>query len=288
MSSKKNEISSAESRFVSSLIASGIAELATLPTDVAKVRLQVQTSLSSTAPKYKGMFHCIFQIQREEGTLALWKGWKPALLRQCCYSSLSLVLYEPIRNFFTADRQPTFLQRLLSGGTAGALSILAFNWTEVVKTKMQTNLSSTTESIVSTVRRIYTANGLRATLFAGVEANVMRTFLVNAAELGTYDEVKSVLLTPVLGDGGLSHLGASGIAGVASALVSTPADVIKTRLMNQAGESKSLNPITMFGKILKEEKPSAFYKGFIPICVRKVIWCTVFFVSYEQIKSSFN
>lgn len=39
----------------------------------------------------------------------------------------------------------------------------------------------------------------------GLWPNVTRTFLVNAAELGTYDEAKSRLV-PILGDGFLAHV----------------------------------------------------------------------------------
>ena len=39
----------------------------------------------------------------------------------------------------------------------------------------------------------------------GLWPNVTRTFLVNAAELGTYDEAKSRLV-PILGDGFFAHV----------------------------------------------------------------------------------
>ena len=39
----------------------------------------------------------------------------------------------------------------------------------------------------------------------GLWPNVTRTFLVNAAELGTYDEAKSRLV-PLLGDGFIAHV----------------------------------------------------------------------------------
>ena len=32
----------------------------------------------------------------------------------------------------------------------------------------------------------------------------------------------------------------------------------------------------------REEGPSALYKGFLPIFIRKVIWCSSFFVVYEM------
>ncbi|CAE7892599.1 Slc25a34, partial [Symbiodinium microadriaticum] len=85
-------------RFVASALGATIAETAlpvTLPTDVVKVRLQVQQS-----GKYGGFLDCLLQTARQEGPTALWKGLAPALLRQISYTSLSLVIYEPIREFY--------------------------------------------------------------------------------------------------------------------------------------------------------------------------------------------
>ena len=77
---------------------------------------------------------------KEEGLGALWKGYYPALIRQVCYSSLALVIYEPIRNTFCGDaNEATFLQRLMAGGTAGAISITIFNPTG--RTQMQMSQS---------------------------------------------------------------------------------------------------------------------------------------------------
>ena len=38
--------------------------------------------------------------------------------------------------------------------------------------------------------------------------------------------------------------------------------------------------------ILRNEGGQALYKGFVPIVVRKVGWCSIFFVSYEKIRRS--
>merc|ERR1719203_1081319 len=134
------------------------------------------------------------------------------------------------------------------------------------------------------ISRVWAADGL-AGFWAGVKPNVARTFLVNAAELGTYDEAKSQL-TPYLGDGLLSHVGASGCAGFISACVSTPADVVKTRMMNSAGGKQQYSSMPHAAyRILLDEGPLALYRGFLPILVRKLIWCTVFFVIYEQLRN---
>lgn len=278
-------------RFVASGLGALVAETLTLPTDVVKVRLQVQQNQGGVG-KYTGFVDCLFKIAKEEGKLALWKGLTPALVRQVCYTSMSLVIYEPIRDFYSqvipgqVGAGPTYAQRLAAGGTAGALAIAVFNPVEVVKTQVQTNQSGNL-SMMEVVRRVWTRHGLPG-FWAGVRPNVMRTFLVNAAELGTYDEAKSRLV-PLLGDGLLAHVGASGCAGFVSACVSTPADVVKTRLMNSAGGEQKYRGMLHAGwRILCDEGPSALYKGFFPICVRKLLWCASFFVCYERIRQAVN
>jgi hypothetical protein len=275
----------AGARFIASSVACAIAESLTLPTDVAKTRLQVQNN-AAKGVQYSGMFDCLKKTAKSEGLTACWKGLQPALLRQVCYGSLSLVLYEPIRKQICGNSpEPTFFQRLLAGGSAGAISISIFNPTEVIKTQIQT--ASTSKTMRSVVQNVYSQGGILA-FWSGIQPNIARTFLVNAAELGTYDEAKTRIV-PYTGDNALAHISASGIAGVTSALISTPADVIKTRLMDTAGASTNRpGVIGTFVSTMREEGPGAFYKGFVPIVVRKVLWCTAFFVSYEQIRLIVN
>jgi len=294
-------MSDAISRFGASAIGAAIAETVTLPTDVVKVRLQVQqaaggSSASTATPQFSGVGDCLLKTARQEGPLALWKGLTPALVRQVSYTSLSLVIYEPIREAYgrvlstSSDEakpsKPTYLQRLLAGGTAGGVAISAFNPTEVVKTQVQSHRGEPL-SMSTVISRVWAKDGVCG-FWAGVRPNVARTFLVNAAELGTYDEAKS-RLEPHLGKGLLAHVGASGCAGFTSACVSTPADVVKTRLMNAAGGQQQYRGMIHAGaRIAIDEGPLALYKGFVPICVRKLVWCAVFFVSYERLRDAFN
>ena len=90
---------------------------------------------------------------------------------------------------------------------------------------------------------------------------------------GTYDHAKHMLI-PYVGDNFFSHIGASGIAGFASASVSTPADVVKTRLMNQAGAQGSGNVYKgmahCFTTVLREEGVFALYVFFSVIGAREL------------------
>lgn len=266
-------------RFIASSIGALVAEVITLPADVAKTRLQVQRG-SGACLRYHGFVDCLIVTSREEGMAACWRGLAPALLRQVCYSSLSMVLYEPIRDLIGDDG---FSQKLMAGGTAGAISIAVFNWTEVIKTQLQTSHKGATMSGVA--KSVYKKEGLLG-FWAGLQPNVARTFLVNAAELGTYDQAKQGFL-PLCGENNqwMAHLGASAVAGVTSAVVSTPADVIKTRLMNQAGHGHNYSGVLdAVRSTLEKEGVRALYKGFTPILLRKLMWTSIFFQVYERIR----
>jgi hypothetical protein len=277
-------------RFGASLVAAGVAEVLTLPIDQAKVRLQVQQVRADGSRQYAGMVDCIRQTRATEGGAALWKGLQPSLLRQCCYTSLSMVLYEPVRDAVVAatgglggDGKPGFAQRLLAGGTAGGVAIAVFNWTEVLKTRMQTSKTKVTMREVA--REVLAKDGPLG-FWKGLKPNVARTFMVNAAELGTYDQVKTMLV-PHVGDNPLAHLGASSVSAVCSALTSTPADVIKSRLMNSsaAGAPQYSGVVDALTTIVRVEGAGALYKGFTPIIVRKVLWVSSFFLLYEQLRA---
>lgn len=278
------EGSSAGVRLLASAIGAGIAEATTLPTDVAKVRLQLQSS-SLGELRYHGMVDCIMKVARVEGLRALWKGIVPALIRQVSYHSFTFVLYEPIRDMVSIvlgmeAARSNYLQRLLAAGSSAAIAITLFNPTEVLKTQMQSSSGNLTMKEVA--KKVWNKDGFKG-FWPGLRPNVVRTFLVNGAEIGTYDESKLLLLESV-GDGLVAHISASFVAGLASACVSTPADVVKTRFMNAAGSDQAYKGIMHTAySILRDEGFLALYKGFLLIVCRKLIWCTVFFVIYERL-----
>jgi len=272
-------------RFVASAAAAGWSEVATLPIDVTKVRLQM--SLAAAPPS--GQMGVAWGIVANEGASALWKGLVPALIRQCSYTGLSLVLYEPIRDTLApgvAKHDMPFWKRVVAGGTAGGASIFVMNWTDVIKTRMQS--SAEPLSFGPTFRQVWNQHGLRG-LWAGSIPNVARCFVGNAAELGCYDQFKTMLVVSPYAvftdDATASHLAASTGAGFVSSLVSAPVDVMKTRI--QSGlEEQSLVKVAL--NIVRREGFLAFYKGFWPLFQRKVVWTVIFFTAYEKFRAGLS
>jgi hypothetical protein len=133
----KAEIEPQWSRFLAGGAASATAEMLTLPIDITKVRLQAQRSGPATGGKpavhYNGMLHAAQTMIKHEGPASLWNGATPALLRQVSYTSICMVLYEPLRNFFGANAtqgangEVPFINKFLAGGFAGAIGISIAN-----------------------------------------------------------------------------------------------------------------------------------------------------------------
>ncbi|CAK9140056.1 unnamed protein product [Ilex paraguariensis] len=64
--------------------------------------------------------------------------------------------------------------------------------------------------------------------------NVQRAFLVNLGELACYDHAKrSIIENQIFSDNIYAHTLASIMSGLSATVLSCPADVVKTRMMNQ-------------------------------------------------------
>ncbi len=117
-------------------VAGCIAEIATIPLDTAKVRLQVQ----SNQGKYRGMLHCIKTMAAQEGILSLYKGLNAGLQRQLVFASLRIGLYQPVKQFYVGKDHVgpiSVFYRILAALTTGAIGISIANPTDVVKIRFQ-------------------------------------------------------------------------------------------------------------------------------------------------------
>lgn len=138
------------------------------------------------------------------------------------------------------------------------------------------------------LKRIVQAEGFQG-LWNGVFPNLQRAFLVNMGELACYDHAKGfVIQNRIAEDNIYAHTLASTMSGLAATALSCPADVVKTRMMNQAAtnEGKVLynSSYECLVKTVKVEGIRALWKGFLPTWARLGPWQFVFWVSYEKFR----
>lgn len=294
------------SKFVLSACAASVAELVTFPLDLTKTRLQIQGEAAQKqhgeaglAGPYRGMVRTAVGIVQEEGLLKLWQGATPAVYRHIVYSGVRMVAYEQIRDspLGKGDSKVFPLWKSVVGGMmAGAIGQFFASPTDLVKVQMQMEGKRRLEGKPPRVRGVYHAfvtilskGGIRG-LWAGWVPNVQRAALVNMGDLTTYDTVKHYLLRNTnLKDNSICHSISSICSGLVAATLGTPADVIKTRIMNQPRDKHGRGILyksstDCFIQAVRGEGFLSLYKGFIPTWMRMAPWSLVFWLTYEQIR----
>lgn len=88
----------------------------------------------------------------------------------------------------------------------------------------------------------------------------------------------------------LVHVASSVCAGLVAATMGTPADVVKTRIMNQPVDSAGRGllykgSVDCLMQTVSKEGFFALYKGFLPVWIRMAPWSLTFWLSFEQIRS---
>lgn len=126
-------------------------------------------------------------------------------------------------------------------------------------------------------------------LWKGVSANVQRAFLVNMGELACYDHAKRFIIRNQICDDNIyAHTLSSIMSGLSATALSCPADVVKTRMMNQTAsvedKIKYRNSLDCLVKTVRIEGLRALWKGFLPTWARLGPWQFVFWVSYEKFR----
>lgn len=303
---KYNYADSFWATYLISVFAASIAETVTYPLDLTKTRLQIQGEAAATATagglkkaKYRGMFATARGIVREEGALKLWQGVTPALYRHVVYSGVRIVTYDSLRRKLRNGSNDFALWKsALSGVGAGALAQWLASPADLVKVHIQMEgkrrlmgMEPRVHGAAHAFREIVARGGI-AGLWKGSVPNVQRAALVNLGDLTTYDTVKHFVMKKTgLPDCHLVHVISSICAGLVAATMGTPADVVKTRVMNQPTDLHG-NGLLYKGAIdclqqtIGKEGFFALYKGFLPVWIRMAPWSLTFWLSFEQIRSS--
>lgn len=250
-------------------------EAALYPIDTIKTRLQAMRS--------GGGFGALI---KNGGGRSLYAGVWGNLVGVAPASAVFMAVYEPVKKAVIASQpeERSFLGPLAAGVAAGLVSSIIRVPTEVVKTRMQTGEF---KHAFTALKTIVAREGARG-IFAGYGSFLLRDLPFDAIEFVTYEQLKKGYKKLVLKDsrdlnpGEHSIFGAG--AGAATGLVTTPLDVLKTRLMIQGQAGKYKNVWDCAVKICQEEGASALLKGWQP----RVIWIgvggSVFFTVLEASK----
>ncbi|XP_021255700.1 calcium-binding mitochondrial carrier protein Aralar1 isoform X3 [Numida meleagris] len=284
------QIAESAYRFTLGSIAGAVGATAVYPIDLVKTRMQNQRSTGSVVGElmYKNSFDCFKKVLRYEGFFGLYRGLLPQLIGVAPEKAIKLTVNDFVRDKFTKkDGSIPLPAEILAGGCAGASQVIFTNPLEIVKIRLQVAGEITTGPRVSALS-VMKDLGLLG-LYKGAKACFLRDIPFSAIYFPVYAHSKLMLADENGHVGGLNLLAAGAIAGVPAASLVTPADVIKTRLQvaARAGQTTYSGVIDCFGKILREEGPSAFWKGAAARVFRSSPQFGVTLVTYELLQRWF-
>ncbi|KAE7999394.1 hypothetical protein FH972_003830 [Carpinus fangiana] len=117
---------------------------ATYPMDMVRGRLTVQTEKSPY--RYRGIFHALSTVLREEGPRALYKGWVPSVIGVIPYAGLNFGVYESLKAWLIKtkpyglvndDCELSVPTKLACGAAAGTVGQTVAYPLDVIRRRMQ-------------------------------------------------------------------------------------------------------------------------------------------------------
>jgi len=253
------------------------------PLDTIKTRLQLQYKGGST--QYKGIVDCGRQIITKEGLPAMYKGLSPFVIHLMTKYIMRFFINFRIREALAdANGETTLLQNIFAGMTAGTLEALVIVTPfEVVKTRLQAQKGAIIGEGKSALKfrgpihvlmHVLKKEGPKG-LWRGCSPTVFRQASNQACMFSTYAFIREKILGNPKDLGVVPTAATALLAATVGPLFNCPADVIKTRLMNQS--LSMADPVyglkykgfaDAYFKIWKEEGYLAMYKGIGPRLAR--------------------
>ncbi|SCV00697.1 LANO_0F08152g1_1 [Lachancea nothofagi CBS 11611] len=254
--------------FLLGSIAGCIGATAVYPIDLVKTRMQAQRNFS----QYKNTFDCLAKIISREGIRGIYSGLGPQLIGVSPEKAIKLTVNDYVRRqLMDKSQRLTLPLEILSGAAAGMCQVVFTNPLEVVKIRLQVRSEYSSSSLSSKVNAISIVKelGIKG-LYRGVGACLMRDVPFSAIYFPTYAHLKKDLFNYDPQDKTKRSrlhtwqlLTAGGLAGMPAAYLTTPFDVIKTRLQiaPKEGETKYNGIFHAAKTILREESFKSFFKG---------------------------
>ncbi|KAI8337381.1 mitochondrial carrier domain-containing protein [Choanephora cucurbitarum] len=251
-----------------------VARTITHPIDTINIRLQT-TTLRSTQPRSAHVFKTIIFPdlvdrntsfkEKMQSIKGLYRGLPVALFFAVPALSVYLSCYESTKQKLSTTYhvpQDSSLNHLISGCAAEVAGGLLFTPMEVMKNRLQTQRGQHVRLRLF-VSNIYKQEGLRG-FFRGYWMGLAVFVPHSMAYFATYEKLKQWVLSKVDKKHFGIYMACSSTAGVASILISTPLDIIKTRWQISAAEQGKAyrdGPIAIAKNMLLKEGRGAFVRG---------------------------
>uniref|UniRef100_A0A061R0Q2 Mitochondrial carrier family n=1 Tax=Tetraselmis sp. GSL018 TaxID=582737 RepID=A0A061R0Q2_9CHLO len=263
------------------------------PADTVKAQLQVQGC--ATSKRYANTLNAVLQIASSEGISGFYRGFNIVLLGTAPGNMAYFGGYE-----FGKLLVPTgsgFFGDLAVGAAAQLVAGAVYNPFDIIKERLQAQVL---------MRDVYSYKGTREAmahlLRRGRPADLLRGYWVtnlawipwNAIYIAGYEAARQGAAARLCRSGSVEDLPSWAVASCAftaasgAALVTSPADVVKTRLqvLAAAHGSSGLNARRVAWDIWRKEGFRGFFAGSLPRVLSIASESAIVWLLYEKLKSS--
>ena len=296
MSNNKDQLK--QSSFLLDFMLAGVAatigKTSTAPLDRVKLLLQNQHTISVLEKPYFGMLDCLKKLIINEGYFSLWRGNLINVIRYFPNQALNFAFKDTFKKYFSKhDPKKEFLKyflgNCLSGGLAGSISLMILHPIDLVRTRLATDNKNKSglrkfNGTIDCFKKLYLEEGGIKSLYRGIVVSVVGIFLYRALYFGGYDSLKGTLITDDT-NFFLKWFMAQSIT-VMSGMCMYPLDTVRRRIIIQGGEIEKNyeNSFDCLRKILIQEGPKGYYKGFMTNAIR-TLGSSIVLVLYDEFQT---
>mmetsp|Transcript_33629 Transcript_33629/g.60867 ORF Transcript_33629/g.60867 Transcript_33629/m.60867 type:complete len:292 (-) Transcript_33629:66-941(-) len=277
-------------------IAGIMADAITHPLSTVKTRIQVQGSGGGAhgAVAYRGITHCLAHTLRNEGPVALYRGFGAVVVGAAPAQGLYFAGYETAKTFLGGGQSG--IGNFASGIAAQLCGSFVWVPMDVVKERLQAQgqikVTQTYTGSFHAFKQILAHEGVMG-LFRAYPIHQVTWAPFNGCYFAVYEKCKQLCIDAGYEDGHdnlepIAQVSCGATAGVVAASITNPVDVLKTRLQVAMANPEMFpykNSLGALRHLIEHEGAMALMDG----ALARVIWLTprltICVAAYERIKA---
>lgn len=245
------------------------------PLDTIKTKLQAK----GAKDLYNGTFDAIAKTFQSKGVLGFYSGVSAVIVGSTFSSAMYFGTCEFGKSVLSKFDYPTVLIPPTAGAMGNIISSAIMVPKELITQRMQTGAKGRSWEVLL---RILEKDGILG-LYAGYSATLLRNLPAGVLSYSSFEYLKAAVLskTNQTNLNPLQSVLCGALAGATSATLTTPLDVVKTRLMTQIHRDTAAGVSATVKQILRDEGWVGFTHGMGPRVIHSACFSALGYFAFE-------
>jgi len=168
----------------------GVSEAILVVTPMETLKVKFIHDTNSPVPKYRGFFHGVSTIVKEQGLGGTYKGLSATVVKQGSNQMIRFFIYGEVENLLKKGQKRNMngVERFCTGVLAGAASVFGNTPIDVIKTRLQGLDAKKYNGFIDCTKKIFVNEGPRA-FYKGTVSRLWRVCLDVGVVFTLYDPI---------------------------------------------------------------------------------------------------